>query len=329
MESALLRAGGCFVAALCSILFAAGDGVPGGEVPGQEVTDNRASDGAVSFEPDGASIDDEMHRALGMLNYFIGDYPLAVSDDGQILNDFEYREQLGLLASLRAILSEPDARAVHRSDTTSSLRRDIDALCGLVDEQRSAPDVLGQALNLRDALVARYELELSPAELPSLARGRELYGRACSVCHGAVGRGRTPAAQRLDPRPTDLLSRHLDQTLSPYQTFNIVTFGVDGTAMPAFAALSAAERWDLAFYVMAMRQRAVPRAGVSRLDPPLEVLARSTDEELARWLAEHGVPANRLASEIARLRRGPARASGDRPANAEAPRESPTSAVQP
>ena len=44
-----------------------------------------------------ASANDRIHRVVGILNYIIGDYPLAVSNDGQVLNEGEFREQIGLL----------------------------------------------------------------------------------------------------------------------------------------------------------------------------------------------------------------------------------------
>ena len=244
----------------------------------------------------------QIHRAVGVLNYIIGDYPLAVGDGGEILDDTEYREQIALLERVQATLtsseSNPDA-----SSLSPALLRDLAELRELVDEHGGSGVVVAVGRRVRDALIAAYDLQLAPEKLPSLASGRALYAIACAACHGAVGRARTPLAGQLDPRPTDLLSRHLDQTLSPYQTFNIVTYGVEGTSMPAFVALSPEERWDIAFYVMAMRQRAVPRSRQQPVDPPLDVLARSTDAELGQWLAEHGVPAAGRAAEVARLRR--------------------------
>jgi high-affinity iron transporter len=252
-----------------------------------------------------------MHRALGILNYVIGDYPLSVDASGKIVNRAEYDEQLALLEKVRAILIESEHADMPPSGASQELLRDLDELRRLVGQHRESPLVLDAARRLRDALVRTYDLQLWPPDLPSLARGRELYARACAVCHGTVGRARTPVAERLDPRPTNLLSRHLDETLSPYQTFNIVTYGVAGTAMPSFAPLSASERWEVAFYVTAMRQRAVPRRSSPAVNPPLQVLARSTDAELNKWLAEQGVPYDRRASEVARLRRAQVRPAAD------------------
>lgn len=260
---------------------------------------------------DGRGGDAEMHRALGILNYIIGDYPLAVDAGGRIVSDSEYDEQATLLAQVHAILVEAsgprgvvsaaDSRSVR---TGGGLLDDVETLRRLIDEHSEPSLVVGAAKMLRDAIVHTYDLQLAPTKLPALTRGRELYASACAVCHGTVGQAGTPTAERLNPRPTNLLSRHLDQTLSPYQIFNVVTYGVAGTSMPEFSPLTAAERWDMAFYVSAMRQRAVPRNGTQQVDPTLEMMARSTDAELSDWLAEHGVPADQRASEVSRLRRG-------------------------
>jgi mono/diheme cytochrome c family protein len=36
-----------------------------------------------------------------------------------------------------------------------------------------------------------------------LARGRELYGHRCKICHGADGKGNGPAGEYLSPRPAN------------------------------------------------------------------------------------------------------------------------------
>ncbi len=262
----------------------------------------------------GETSTDTVHRALGILNYVLGDYRIAVGPEGEILNDLEYREQIVLLERVHDILTEagPEPRALDMRDPRlDPLRQSLHELRELVTQARPPELVIPRVRGLRDDLVSSFDLQLAPRALPSVARGRTLYRAACATCHGPVGRAQTALAEQLDPRPTDLLSRHLDQTLSPYQTFNVVTYGVEGTAMPAFVALTEAERWDLAFYVMAMRQRAAPRKSDTHVDVPLRVLARSTDADLARWLADRGVPAERRAAEVARLRRQPHLSNSD------------------
>lgn len=251
-----------------------------------------------------ANVLDAMHRAVGILNYVIGDYPIAVGPDGGVRNEGEYLEQVALLEDVDRILAAAAADAAPASNP-SAADEGLRTLRRWVQERRQPDAVQELATALRDTLIASNSLVLAPTKLPSLARGRQLYASACAACHGNIGRAQTPIADRLDPRPTDLLARHLDQTLSPYQAFNVVTYGVKGTSMPSFEVLSAAERWDIAFYVMAMRQRAFPGAGATSSDPPLAVQATSSDADLARWLSARGVAGRQLAAEVARLRRNP------------------------
>lgn len=42
---------------------------------------------------------------------------------------------------------------------------------------------------------------VAPAENPAVSQARQLYASTCAVCHGASGRGDTPTAAALNPRP--------------------------------------------------------------------------------------------------------------------------------
>jgi copper transport protein len=82
----------------------------------------------------------------------------------------------------------------------------------------------------------------------SVARGQELYQQHCVVCHGLSGRGDGPLAATLNPRPADLRRHVADHTEG--QLWLWVTYGVPGTAMPAFReTLSDEDRWHLINYL--------------------------------------------------------------------------------
>jgi high-affinity iron transporter len=266
------------------------------------------SGGAVPGER--ALQDDEIHRALGLLHYVRGDYALAVGADGAILDAEEYEEQLEFLAEVRAILLS----AAEASSATAafSLQRRLREAESLVRE-RGEPNAVREAVHaLQQAIVQAFAPSLGPGQEPNLARGEWLYAQACAACHGADGRAGTQVARLLDPPPPDLLAVHLDDSLSPYQVFNRVTFGVPGTAMPAFVVLTPAERWDLAFFLIAMRREgrsggspclAVSAAGSGRMAPSTDELAQLTDAELEARLVGAGVPSECVDAMVARLRR--------------------------
>jgi high-affinity iron transporter len=64
-----------------------------------------------------------------------------------------------------------------------------------------------------------------------------------------LGDGKGPAAARLDPPPIDFTNLDRARLRSTFALYQVIGQGLDGTAMPGFANLSATERWDLAFYV--------------------------------------------------------------------------------
>ena len=160
---------------------------------------------------------------------------------------------------------------------------------GVARDCRALVDELAQAGGLRR----------SPRTTPDMAQGAHLFQEGCAVCHGALGSGETPTALQLEPRPADLRSPERMDPYTPYRAFNVLALGVEGTAMPAYPTLSEDERWALAFYLMTLRQPACTHT------PPrtsLEVLANSTDAELAHTFG---------AAEVPCLRRVPPRPDED------------------
>ncbi|MBI5876795.1 MAG: copper resistance protein CopC [Chloroflexi bacterium] len=93
----------------------------------------------------------------------------------------------------------------------------------------------------------------------SLAIGKTVFEDHCVACHGPQGRGNGPLAATLNPRPADFtlhINQHSDEV-----TFNWISKGIAGSAMPAWeGALSADERWHVINYLQALveRQQAAP-----------------------------------------------------------------------
>ncbi len=95
-----------------------------------------------------------------------------------------------------------------------------------------------------------------------LAKGKEIYFRRCSFCHGLLGDGEGPAAKYLDPRPRDFTLgtfkfRTTQSGELPLDTdlFRTVSRGLPGTAMQAFDdqiiknGLTEEERWAVIAYI--------------------------------------------------------------------------------
>lgn len=99
-----------------------------------------------------------------------------------------------------------------------------------------------------------------PRDEKLLARGKDLYAKACAACHGGDGNGAGPLVTRLDlnPRPANFTlpvrfiklrstaagTLPLDEDL-----FRSITRGLPGTAMLSFRSLQDDERWALVHYI--------------------------------------------------------------------------------
>lgn len=91
----------------------------------------------------------------------------------------------------------------------------------------------------------------SPTEFAAtaIAHGSRLFAANCSQCHGADGKGDSPAATSLPLKPADLTAQHLwshsDGDLYWYITHG-VTAPQGGIVMPGFAGILSTEAvWDL------------------------------------------------------------------------------------
>jgi mono/diheme cytochrome c family protein len=89
----------------------------------------------------------------------------------------------------------------------------------------------------------------TPADPAGLARGQEIYGQACAMCHGFQGRGDGPLARTMVPRPADFRV-HMAEGHTPEQLFDWTSNGVPDTAMQGFVNdLSVEDRWNVINYL--------------------------------------------------------------------------------
>ena len=82
------------------------------------------------------------------------------------------------------------------------------------------------------------------AQAADAARGKPLYEQKCALCHGDKGDGKGPAAELLLPRPRDFTAGTVQDPHDGEQAvptdqdlFRIITDGMPGTSMPAWAVL--------------------------------------------------------------------------------------------
>ena len=96
----------------------------------------------------------------------------------------------------------------------------------------------------------------------AVEKGKEIYFKRCSFCHGLMGDGNGPAARQMIPRPRDFTvglykfrTTQSGELPTDEDLFRTISRGIPGTAMQAFDSdvikngLSEEERWQVIQYV--------------------------------------------------------------------------------
>jgi high-affinity iron transporter len=222
------------------------------------------SDGS-SAAPPALDASDPQHL-VEILQYLASDYPAAVASG----DENELAEQRSLSAEALSMIRDLPRLAAFEPRVAA-----IDAR---VQKAGDARGVGADCVALADDLVTATGIARSPAATPDLDEGGGLFAERCAVCHGPAGHGDGPAAAALNPKPADFHAEAVMAALTPYKAFNVVRFGVKGTAMAPFETLDEKQRWALAFYVFSLRQPACDHAP-RRVS--LDALANTSDAELA------------------------------------------------
>ena len=217
--------------------------------------------------PEGAS------QALHLIDYIGADYPPTV-EDGKVIDETEYHEQLEFLAVLKGLIADLPERAQR-----AELVHGVNALQTAIEQREDGAAVAREARQLGAKLAVAYEVSQAPVITPDPTRGAPLYAQHCSVCHGEAGAGDGPAGVGMTPPPANLRDAGRLDRLSLYAIYNTLGLGVEGTDMPSFAdQLDERQRWDLATYIAGLS--ADPNAAKADKTYNLADLARQTPNEV-------------------------------------------------
>lgn len=214
-----------------------------------------------------ASVTGDAHRLVSILQYLESDYPAAVAS-----------HDTGELAEQRSLSAEAVAEARRLAGVAPFVAR-IVSVDERVQAAQDADGVGADCASLVDGIVATMGIARAPSAVPDLQQGERLFAQNCASCHGPAGRGDGPAAAALKPRPADFQSAEVMSGLTPFKAFNVIRFGVNGTAMAPFTTLDERDRWALAFYLFTLRQ---PGCGHTPPRVSLDVLANHSDDDLAK-----------------------------------------------
>lgn len=223
-----------------------------------------------------------------LLDYLAVDYGKSVKD-GAVANPSEYAEMQEFAQAAERQLAELPA-----TSAKPALLRKVGALRAAI-AAKASPSVVGeQAHDLAAGLLAAYPIPMSPNRLPDLQRGATLYQSQCAACHGVSGHADGPLAAKLNPLPIALDDHERARQRSVFSLQQIITRGVDGTAMPSFAQLSEDDRWSIAYFASTLSySQAERQAGAklwsSRPDmhaavPTLAKLSQISEAALAKTL---------------------------------------------
>ena len=194
---------------------------------------------------------DEAKRILALIDYIGGDYRNAVQG-GKVVSADEYTEMSEFSARSLELFSQLKSAEGDKA----GIEKDLRALASHI-QQKTGEDAVPQlAQQIKDRLIKTYNIVTYPKALPNYEGAKLVYMQNCAQCHGESGRGDGPGRESMNPKtppPANFTDADFMAGLSPFKVYNTTTFGIDKTAMASFAALPDEQRWQVAFYVMALR----------------------------------------------------------------------------
>jgi high-affinity iron transporter len=190
----------------------------------------------------GDSNDDKL--SVHLLSYLSQDYGEAVRD-GQIISREEYEAQIEFVNEVQ--------RICEKRNYPEPIKGEILDLKKNILNKSDVKLVSKLANGIKETIIRQFGVATSPSTPLNFKTAKKIYQETCSQCHGPKGHGDGPAGLGLEPRPTNFHDLERMQGISPHQAYNTISLGVNGTGMAAYAGISEADRWSLAFYISSLR----------------------------------------------------------------------------
>ncbi len=183
----------------------------------------------------------DVQTAWRLLDYMAVDYGGAVAN-GAVTSASEYAEMnefaAGVSTRLRALPATPERQ---------SLIQQASQLQSVIARKGSPKEVAALAHGLAADLLRTYPVPLALGKAPDLATGSRLFAQSCASCHGITGDGHGPDAAKLATPPIAFTDAERARQRSVFALYQVISQGIDGTAMQSFADLPNDQRWALAF----------------------------------------------------------------------------------
>ncbi|MEZ0393100.1 MAG: cytochrome c [Pseudobdellovibrionaceae bacterium] len=82
-----------------------------------------------------------------------------------------------------------------------------------------------------------------------VTHGKKLFAQNCAMCHGNEGKGDGAAGQALNPKPRNLVTGPWKKGGGFIGWYTVVTEGIAGSSMAAYAHLKPVDRWALVQFI--------------------------------------------------------------------------------
>lgn len=198
-------------------------------------------------------------QAWQLFDYIAIDYGGAISH-GAVLKASEFAEMKEFAASAEHLLGKLPSR-----EGTGVLLAEAARLRAAVIDKADPATVEQLAHDLAAGVLKAYPFPIAPTAAPDVHRGALWFQSLCVGCHGPQGNGDGPLAASLDPKPIALSEHKRARERSLFALHQIISNGVDGTAMSSFGSLPEQDRWALAFFVGTLSYSEVDRAAGAKL----------------------------------------------------------------
>ncbi|HJP86319.1 MAG TPA: cytochrome c/FTR1 family iron permease [Gemmatimonadaceae bacterium] len=186
-------------------------------------------------------------RLASIVGVAVEEYAKAVDDNGKVISKDEFDETTGFLSDAREIATRlnsynaPAAQAV------------LDSIISVVSARKPPAAARELYRHFAAALGTAGAMDLPKGPL-DIAEGHQLFAANCASCHGMTGAGDGPAAHTLSTAPPPIGVRSQSPELTPTLAYNVISVGVRGTSMPAFAStLTPQQRWNVINYIYSLR----------------------------------------------------------------------------
>ena len=191
--------------------------------------------------------ENQAKRLSSIVGVAVEEYAKAVDDHGKLVSKDEFDETYGFLSDASQVAARLSGYDAART------RAILDSLITAVAARKPPSEVRELHRHFATSLGTAGALDLPKAPLDT-ADGHQLYSRNCSSCHGLTGAGDGAAARTLSPPPSAIGVKTLTPQLTPTLAYNVISVGVRGTPMPAFASsLTPQQRWNVINYIYSLR----------------------------------------------------------------------------